>query len=578
MEQTSRLKETEYKKTEYKETLSDIFAWFPRFEYTKAQNARLIKFHAYNKHVKKIINYAAKFDQLKLNKICLVYVVGDVSPERVQKLLSEAGCSDRVCVLVSGFPNEYLDFYLKEFEPLKTKMLQRSHWDEDADDLNENFWHEFDLFSRALQFNELDQADISGQLGLDAFQIADERVIASERKLVLELKQIRDTVQRFHAIGKKAPAYFKTFKLHRAGLAPKTFRHADIDRLIVKTYPQGTEANQINTYAALSAASFQKGIELAKNGIQNRQLRFEINTRSKIIKETHTFIRERLSEKGYVEMKDLRRFWQSPPYGLAYNGYSAAYAAYALKTYPETLIYFDGFASFKNRSITYAAEDVALSDWDVYTWRRLSNYTLCIYTEYPEHDIVKRTLEALYGISADLGGHEHVVMARCEIEKRFSFPLFCTDTLLYKLTGPEMRWYDHELIKGYAQEIEAVGIPELRKRLKYHQTLAEILEQDGIRAPASAGWVWGRVEEIDYPDVLRLFQTTAESNKLNDLYVARNKTYSALRYSETEEQELALREEFKIKDSQYKAYLDELKSITQERFDEKKSEAHLRMV
>ena len=89
---------------EYKETVA--FELFPTLEYDKAQKQRLIPFHALKNNIRRIINYAAHFDAP--NRICMVYIVGEVAPEKIQSLLTAAECSDRVCVLTSAFPDSRL--------------------------------------------------------------------------------------------------------------------------------------------------------------------------------------------------------------------------------------------------------------------------------------------------------------------------------------------------------------------------------------------------------------------------------------------------------------------------------------
>ena len=223
---------------EYRETV--VFELFPALEYDKAQKQRLIPFHAYRNSIRRIINYAAHFDAP--NRICMVYIVGEVAPEKIQKLLAAAECSDRVCVLTSPFPEDELTFW-RAFDERRDALQKQGNWDEERQTVTAEWLHMRDHEIWWKGVLDAAEPDLDGQICIDAPTLAVPDLWRTHNaKLVAQQAETLDMIHHYHALARKAPSYFRRWTLHRRGREPTQFRHADTGKLVAKTYPYGAEA------------------------------------------------------------------------------------------------------------------------------------------------------------------------------------------------------------------------------------------------------------------------------------------------------------------------------------------------
>ena len=131
------------KRVEYTET--EVFDLFPKIEYTRFQRLRFVLFHCYANNIVRFIRYAKNFDEL--NRICLIYVVGQPKPEKIMKELESSECSDRMCVLCSDFPLEEKNFY-DEFHSWRKQMKSYGMWDEEQNKPNEKWYSDVEKHRR----------------------------------------------------------------------------------------------------------------------------------------------------------------------------------------------------------------------------------------------------------------------------------------------------------------------------------------------------------------------------------------------------------------------------------------------
>lgn len=537
---------------QYKET--EVFELFPSFEYTKQQKQRLVLFHAYARNIRRIINYAAHFD--KPNCICMVYVVGEVAPEKVQKLLKDADCSDRVCVLTSPFPAEEIAFW-SDFDKMRERLIKSGNWDAQAQNVTAEWLHvrDVEIWWKA----QLDAAepDIDGQMGFGDFGFSETEIPECWREInsknVTKHKETLDAIARYHALSKKAPSYFRRWTLHRRGQKPRPFRHADTNKLTAKIYPYGAEARGVTDYAALSPASIETAVKLMTEGAGNWRLGFDRAFVADFapVAGIRKFVTDALAAKGYVTFSELSDYVKGPPWGLAYNGYSAAILCAALFDMPD-LLYFDSLTdSPLQETFGYFCRKILPPKGTTYVDRSTFDKS-CLYIEYPCHAVVRAALADLYGLSAERT-HERYVMvySRAAMERLFRLPMSMTDSLLYALTGPDLIWHDRAAMERLAAEVTARRdeLPRVLaahiardKRIPYKQWI-----------PSAACWLWDRETMLDGPLCMMTPEEKAQSDanykrlsecnrKVSDLVWDRSDGASE-RYKEAQEAETSAAQE-----------------------------------
>lgn len=482
------------KEVQYKETA--VFELFPALEYTKAQKQRLILFHAYKNNIRRIINYAAHFD--KPNCVCVAYIVGEVAPEKIQKLLADAECSDRVCVLTSAYPDSDMAFW-RDFDKRREIMRKQGFWDDEAQALNDNFRQHYETTAQWVELIEADAPDVDGQIGLDVFQFQQgTRLLESVENDLRKCGETLEAVKHYHALAKKAPTHFRRWTLHRRGQEPTPFRHADTDKLIKKIYPYGAEARGVNPYAGLSPASVEPAAKLVTDGAENRRLGFDraFVMDFKPVRKIRKFVENAFAAQGYCTLSALADFIKSPPFGLDNNGYSAAILSAALYDIPG-LLFFDSLTDspLQREGMLYLCRKILPQEDSRPSYARMRQES-CLYMEYPCHRIVRDALTKLYELE-DCTGRYVVTYARAKIETLFLLPLSVSDDLLFRLTGPEIRWHDRAQMEELAAEVTA-------RRGELPSVLAAHIAKDRMipyreRVSSAACWLWDRETALDSP-------------------------------------------------------------------------------
>lgn len=491
------------KKIEYKETT--VFPLFPEYEYTKHEKARLVLFHAYARNIKKIINYAANFDSPNL--LCMVYIVGEVTPEKIQTLL--ASCSDRVCVLTSPFPDSAVATY-KEYMALSEVLAKRGQWDSENNTPNAKWQAEYESYEKSKKEISGCRIEMDGQIGFSGFDTIEQFVPDYIQRQIDEHKAQEDIVKRYCQLEQKAPYYFKYWTLHRKGHEPVKFQHSQINRLIKQYYPQGVEAHNINPYAALSPASIDPACEMALTGKPNKRLGFSIDKRT--VKAIKNFIAEKIDATGYCKLEELRKFVASPPFGFAFNGYSAAHIAAAVASF-DNLLWFDSICDH------YAKDSICglcrgLFDHDVRIARFRTGQVL--YREYPCHAKLKSVLAKLYGVQPDLFGSYMVSKCRSRMSAMFRLPCSLSDPLLYQLTSPDLVWYDRAQIETLAEKVDT---DKLSVSLECHVSMdKEVPIRE--RIPDSACWLWDKDFTMENPEFLATREEIEHLHSLCDIPVS----------------------------------------------------------
>ncbi len=483
---------------QYKET--EVFELFPALEYTKQQKQRLILFHAYARNIRRIINYAAHFD--KRNQICMVYIVGEVAPEKIQKLLADADCSDRVCVLTSAFPAKDMDFW-RDFDEMRKRLIKSGNWDDERQNVTAEWLHIRDIELWWKEQLDAAEPDIDGQMGFGDFGFSEAAIPDCWRtintKNVTEHKETLDAIARYHALAKKAPSYFRRWTLHRRGQKPRPFRHADTDKLIAKIYPYGAEARGVTDYAALSPASIDPAVKLMTEGAGNWRLGFDRAFAADFapIREIRDFVADALAAKGYVTFSELADYVKGPPWGLAYNGYSAAILCAALVDIPD-LLYFDSLTdSPLQEAFGYFCKRILPPKGTAYVDRTAFDKS-CLYKEYSCHAVVRAALTDLYGLSAERTHERYVIVySRAAMESLFRLPMSMTDDLLFRLTGPDLVWHDRAQMERLAAEVTARR-DELPRVLAAHIARDKRIPYRGW-IPSAACWLWKRETMLDAP-------------------------------------------------------------------------------
>ena len=465
-----RRKEIEYKETE-------VFDVFPEFEYTKRQKSRVVLFHDYANHFQRIIRYAAHFDKWYPNKIMLVYIVGQPKPERIMKELENAGCSDRLCVLTSNFPDEKMELY-KQFDSVRKSLINVGVWDKDTQSPKQTYLDEHKQRKQLLRkFPDLEK------------DLAD---------LISETEKELEIVHQYHRLVKASKnTYFKKFTCYRIGHLSKPFLHEKLDLLITKIFPYGPEALGINDYSILALAGVKHGINQVEEGRSNPKLGFFPNDETPVVRFIRRTVNKALEEKGYCKLKDLSELVRQSPYGLDYNGYGAACVAYAVSAYNDrSLLLFDGCNDFYVKENLEVIVDIMLSPR--YTQYILTHPSMdrgyCIYLESHPHKVVKQITSKVFGVPVRMPGATMFTYLRTKLENEIRLPLSETDERLYNIVSMRVPWYDKNAVDGLRRSLEG-NEEELCSLVKLHYTKdAAMSDAERRKYSQCASWLWSAGE------------------------------------------------------------------------------------
>lgn len=436
------------KKIAYKET--EVFELFPNFEYTKLQKARCTLFHGYAKSFRKIINYAINFDVP--NKICLVWIVGQPKEESIIHHLEKSGCSSNVWVLTSPFPDEGLETW-KQYDELRKTYGTVGYWDKELD-VPSKQWY--------------DEVEKNKKIGLKVRPDMYTELVEKDNihlEIIHQYKRLKKASKNTH---------FKKFRLYRNGYLPKPFTFADLDKYIIKTFPEGVEAKGINTYSAVSPAGIDKGIRYGIDNIPIKQLGFTLEENNSGVKAVKKAINTVLEKTGYISLSELRNILYSPPFGFRLCAYSAACVSRALKEYDNrTLYYFDSLIShFAKDHVPVLTRMILDNPIDAISIRR--DEKSYIYIESHPHKVVKQFMSKLFNRKIITPGDEFGRKIVTNIVKQYRLPFECIDERLIHLTLWDVEWWNLNKVKELANEIEQNKESLLSSWDKYKQADAKI--------------------------------------------------------------------------------------------------------
>ena len=454
---------------EYKET--SVFELFPEFEYTRRQRVRCVLFHAYAKNYRKIINYAAHFDAP--NKLCIVWIVGQPKPELIAKALSSAGCSDRVCVMTSPFPQEKMGIY-EAFSSLAGRLLSGGYYDKEKRDVNDSYIEYHNNIKMAIKKLP------SGQ----------------DRESLVELyKQQEDELEIIHQYKRLAKAcrntYFKKFTCYRAGCLAKPFTFDRLDSLIVKVFPYGSESMQVGDSCSIMPSTIDKCIKFATTGEPQRGVDFKLDDDTPAVRLIRRFLNKKFLTSSGCSISELRDFVTAPPLGFGENGFSAACLAYALKRYENrTVLYYDSVSTFILKRVNTGLINAVLSDSKMI--RRRADSDACLYIESHPHKVIKKMISDVFGVPILVPGFYTATKARCMLEQSFRLPVALADERLYKLVSMESKWHDTELMNDICNELDGYT-DELCASFECYKSMdAELTPEERVVYPSAAPWLWDR--------------------------------------------------------------------------------------
>lgn len=452
---------------EYKETT--VFDLFPEYEYTRRQRSRIILFHYYAKNFKKAINYAANFDVP--NKLCLVYLVGAPPQAAIIKALEKAGCTSNVCVLTSPFTDEQMHTY-ELFDDMRSSLVACGLWDKDAQTFND-----------AWRKNYADAKKARG------YYPDNEVICAIANRGDIEY----ETEHRYRRLKKACKnTVFKKWTLYRVGCLPKPFTHDRLDELIVRVFPQGTEALQVNDYASLSPASIQAGLVYAETGVENRRLGFELNDDTPAVRALRKYITKALAEDGRCNLNELGKIMQAPPFGMRLCGYASACIAFALKKWENRSLYF-----VDQLGVLHCATEVvrAMLPWMFPESRRelldVSRHSVYLMMESHPHKVMKQSLAAIFGVKIQMPGTEMIRELREFVSGEGRPPLFVFDPLLYECLNIGWSWSDAKCVAALAEAVSE-NVERLRKSYqRWAATCATLPAAARCYFSEAASWAWG---------------------------------------------------------------------------------------
>lgn len=473
-------------KIEYKET--EVFELFPDFTYTPLQKKRVILFHDYANHARKIINYAANFDVG--NKICLVYLVGEPKAGLIESALESAGCSDRVCVLTCPFPDDAMQVW-RDYDELRKQKNGGGTWDEKKDE--PSAWY-LDEKKKLLDYYAGSASgQLDGQIGMLGETADVDYTFAAER--VAEYENIFKTLDKYRKLRSKCGnGYFKNFRLHRRGRLEKPYTHDRLDKLIQSVFPKGAEASGVNTYVSLSPASIAPAIAWAVSGEPNKKTGLTEQMIAPAVKAITELITKRIAESGFCTLMEIREVMESPPFGLGYDGFSAACVTKALVHFENrTLLFYDGCGHHRVKEIKTGLVDLLCAP-DALNRRLRRRSDACLYLESQPHKKVKQFMAELWGVKIEMPGSNmglHLAKALC---KDHRVPLAYVDERLLRLTLWTVDFWNRKQVAALADEIASHG-QEIRDSFKrYQYENAHVPPNAMTFLTADYSWVWNREE------------------------------------------------------------------------------------
>lgn len=454
-------------KVEYKETA--VFDVFPEFEYTRRQRAHIVLFHFDARHIVKAINYAANFDVP--NKLCLIYIVGQPKPERIMKILESAGCSDRVCVLTAPISDEALDVY-ERFDAMRKQLIAVGLWNKANHSFTEVWCAQYRAALKASK------------------QYPDDAMIAAILERYEHDKELAHQYLRLKKACKNT--IFKKFTCYRVGHLPKPFTHDRLDSLILKTFPLGAEALQINDFAALSPAGLERGIAYARSGVIDKRLGFTVDDDTPLVRALRRFISKQLAETGYCNAADLGSMMRSPPFGLTPSGYAAACFVYALQKWANRTMLFQDPMGYMDSVFGHEEALLLYAFPPANNLRRTPRGDLRIMIESHAHKAVKQAIAAIFRVKITMPFSHMAQDLRERVSGVGRPPVADVDERLWRLLNIADSWYDVKLVTELANDIDG-HIDELRTAyLRWVQLCACVPEQYRIYYSEAAAWCWSK--------------------------------------------------------------------------------------
>lgn len=453
------------KKVEYKETT--VFELFPEYSYTKRQRSRITLFHGYAANVVKMIRYASHFD--RPNKICLVWIVGESKQSKIDKTLSECGCSDRVFVLTSPFPKEKLDLYW-EFDQLRSSLKGTGRWDDKSQNVTQEYLSYHKRIGAAIRRHPSNEKDLSKWFARENAEL--------------------DLIHKYHMLVKMSRnTYFKKYTCYRAGHEPKPFYFNKLDSVIEKIFPYGTEAMGINDFASLSPLSIDRALESYLSGEPNKHLGFTPDKETPAVRMIRKTINKGLADFGYCDLSELAEKMSLPPYGLGWNGYTAYCLFYALDKYKNRSLYlFDGVNTFQAKENLYGIFSVMFSP--LRKKHTLGDFC-CLYLEFHPQKLVKQAISKIFGVKITTPGYYMLMRLRSDLESKHRLPLSSVDKRLYHLVSLETPWYDREAMTLLANDVSNMLDELCDSYLRYKEKDALLVGSKRNLYPSAAPWLWG---------------------------------------------------------------------------------------
>lgn len=481
------------KKVEYRD--EEIFELFPKFSYTAEEKKRVVLFHGYGKNLRKTIGYASHFDEP--NKVCLVYLVGDVKDGAAEKALADYGCSDRVWVLNCGFSAEQFRVW-KEYDELRKQRMGLGDWDKEKDAPSEMWWNDREKFKSYYGGFADEDGVIDGQLGMLG---SDDRDFALER--MSEYENEERIIREYEKLKARCRLLFREWRLHRRGHLEKPFRHEKLSELLKKQFPSGAEAMGVNRFSFVTPASIDGAVEWSKSGEYNKRLGLTEEMTAPAVKALSGVMAREIAEKGYCKLSEIEEVASMPPFGLGYDGFSAACVVKALMKFSNrTLIYFDGCGHF-----TVGDDEQTEVPWQtiyesIYSpVRRKRRYDLaCLYLESHPHKVVKKFMARLWGVKVEMPGAMmglHLGVRLCEEHR---IPLSYIDERLLRCTLWNVDFWDKAAVTELAGEIEKNGEGILAAYKRYLSENATVPERAQSLLRSDYSWMWSAEE---YERILR---------------------------------------------------------------------------
>ena len=469
---------------EYKETV--IFELFPKFSYTPLQRKRVVLFHGWGKNARKLIRYAANFDEP--NKICLVYLVGEIKAGLIERTLDECDCSDRVCVLTAEFPKEQVGIW-EEYEE-NVRKTHRGMWDKEKDE--PAAWVLEEKRKLINYYADSMVGGMDGQIGLfGAGEDYDNCV-----KRIEEYEAFFARIERYRKLRDKCgTVYFKHFRLHRRGCLEKPYTHERLDELIKRIFPLGAEAMGASVYASISPAAIGKAFEWARGGETDKRLGLTDAIIAPAEKALVELITHSINERGYCSLAEMRSTMANPPFGLGNDGFSAAVFARALRHFGNrTMIFYDSCGHHRLKGSEPAVFDLLFGARSKARARRYEN--ACVYLESQPHKKVKQFMAKLWGIKIEMPGALMGLHLGQDLCRTHRVPLAYVDTRLLHLTMWDLDFWDKAQVAAVANEIAEHGTDILAAYERYRQENSHIPANAQSLMTADYSWAW-TAEEYD---------------------------------------------------------------------------------